>query len=309
MVAGEHDIRPTCLSDLKHGCAIQNHVLHYLGCIERRQQETFYEQNSDLWKKELENERQRQKTESQDPQRDGALETAEVIVTKRLQAWQQACETEVRRIDYLRALLAKDKDEEVRQLVHNLEKSRGEWRNTGEYQSGLQNVKLWRAQLSTPISKEKTSPISPEDLPETDPRRGRDNQPRQQQSVLRHHHTEPSSSSEPLQTPGSSTSLAVEIKRRKSKERPHEDYEPEKDFNLHIIEYEDIKSQDRVEESQLVHTKQKLPDQKVKVHEILEKNVCDLTDNPLYRGKKSGKLSYIHIPANNMLVSILHLQI
>jgi len=112
-------------------------------------------------------------------------------------------------------------------------------------------------------------------------------------------------------TSGSPTSLAAAgLETPKSKERLRQDpYEPEKDFNLHIIEYEDIKSQDGVEESQLVHTKQKLPDQKVKVHEILEKNVCDLTDNPLYRGKKSGKLSYFHIPANNMLVSILHLQI
>jgi hypothetical protein len=316
MVAGEHDIRPTCLSDLKHDCAIQNHVLHYLGCIERRQQEKFYEKNGELWTKELENEKERQKRKPKDPQRDGASETAEDIVTNRLNGWREACETEVRRIDYLRALLAKDN--EVRHLVDYLETSRNGWKNTDDFIKGLEEVKRWRAKLPTAISTEKTSPTAPEDLQETDPRGGRDNQPRQQQRGLRNH-TQPSSSGELLMTSGSSAGLAVETKPQKSKEHLHEvPYEPEKDFNLHIIKYEDIMSQeDGLEGSQSVHTKRRLPDQKVKVHEILgerilENTVPDWTKNPLYRkeGETSDKLSYIHIPVNNMFVSThIHLQI
>jgi hypothetical protein len=289
MVAGEHDIKPTCLSDWEHDSAIQNHVLHYLGCIEIGKRETFYEENSDLWKRELENELGRQKKESKDPQRDGGLETAEAIIKERLQRWQEACGTEVRRIGYLRALLAKDK--EVRHLVDYLEKSRDEWEKTPEFKKGLQEVKRWRAKPSIAKSEGETDPSALEDLPETDPRGGRGNQPQQQEVDLRHH-TQPSSSGELLITSGSPASLVAENKPKSKEPLPQDPYEPEKDFNIHIIKYE----------SQSVHTKRELPDQKVKVHEILEKTILekaketvpDWTKNPLYRGETFEKLSYIH---------------
>jgi hypothetical protein len=77
-----------------------------------------------------------------------------------------------------------------------------------------------------------------------------------------------------------------------------------------------MSQEDGLEESQSVHTKRQLPDQKVKVHGILEERILentvpDWTKNPLYRygSETPDKLSSLHIPANNMFVSTrIHLQ-
>jgi len=200
MVAGEHDIRPTCLSDSEHNGAIQNHVLHYLGCIEISQREKFYETNIALWRKDVDVEFRRIMRESKDGQENEVLKTAESNVTERLQ---KACETELHRIDYLRALLTND--EEAHQLVWDLEISRARWRSSKEYKSGLQDVKKWREQHATAVA-EKANPAAEGDPSEGGIQGGSDNQPKQGETV--------------------------------------DIYEPEKDFNLHIIEFEDVEHQE-----------------------------------------------------------------
>jgi hypothetical protein len=106
-------------------------------------------------------------------------------------------------------------------LVHYLETSRKQWKNTDDFIKGWEEVKLWRAQLSTAKSEEKPNPATPEELPETAPRAKSPFQPREQQTDLRHH-SQPNSSRELLMTSGSSANLAVETEPPKSKEDLHE---------------------------------------------------------------------------------------
>jgi hypothetical protein len=197
MVAGEHDIRPTCLSDLPHDDAIQNHVLHYLGCIPIGQRNKFYKE-----------------------------------ATKKLQG---AFDTEIHRIQYLRVLLAKD--EEARELVHNLLTSQAAWKGSEVYKAGLKDVKNWRQGATNVVEQQATrSPDVPADPSEGGIQGGSGNPPKQGETVS--------------------------------------DYQPEKDFNLHIIEFEDDDHQeDGSEGSRPVQSKHQVSDRKVKIHDILEDRV------------------------------------
>lgn len=227
MVAGEHDIRPTCLSDLEHDDAIQNHVLHYLGCIEIGQRGNFYRK-----------------------------------IPKKLQ---EACTTELNRIDYLRALLATD------EVVQNLDTSRAAWQSSQQYKVGIRCVQNWRSRDASTVAEGLAahSPTVSADPSEEGNQGGSGNPPKQEGTIS--------------------------------------NYQPEKDFNLHIIEFgaDDDHQEDEKEGSGPVQTKRQVSDRKVKIHDILEGSVPsnDLTNNPLYGGNKTGKLMYIHLPANNMFVS------
>lgn len=82
-----------------------------------------------------------------------------------------------------------------------------------------------------------------------------------------------------------------------------EKYEPEKDFNLHIMEYGVAESDggDSLDQSDQAR---QFSDRKVKVEVILDKSETkeNPRDNILYRDKAGGKLRYVHLPANNMIV-------
>jgi hypothetical protein len=340
MVAGEHDIRPTCLSDYEHDCAIENHVLHYLGCIEISQRGTFYKDKNNLWMNEVENEYRRLIKESKGEQKyrdiidnetktkpennserkpkiflikaanvdEEAKTKAENIVEGKREEWQRACNTELRRIKYLRALLTKDEDS--KQLVQDLKESRRRWEASDERRTGLSKVKAWREGLGKATSDEGTGPTITGCQTTTLPRReipsncqGRP-QPTSfvdhaQSSTLRGLSREADVSSIPLQE----GALPLSLTNRTDEDL--KDYEPDKDYNLHIIEYDDVESREVVEGNQPVRDKRKLPDQKVKINKIFktDENEDDRKKNPLYRATEPGKLRYIHLPANNMVVS------
>jgi hypothetical protein len=96
MGAGEHDVQPTCLSDHEHNRTIQNHVLHYLGCIEICERDRFFDDDNALYKIEVEQVYSRLLRESKseqeysrktkDEKKDEGLETqAKKIVKEKLQ--------------------------------------------------------------------------------------------------------------------------------------------------------------------------------------------------------------------------------
>ncbi|KAI5921922.1 hypothetical protein F4810DRAFT_307955 [Camillea tinctor] len=105
----------TCLSSEDHTDSIKDHMLHYLGCLEFSQRAKFFEDTNPLWEQEV------QHLESLDIERSDA----EKQVAEKKKSWQTNCESELRRIDFLRKTLSTDKTDG--HLVENLEKSRKGW--------------------------------------------------------------------------------------------------------------------------------------------------------------------------------------
>lgn len=93
----------TCLDTKPHHEIIDDHLLHFLGCIEFHERHAFL--NSDnypVW----ENEREYLKSKSPNDALAAALEAK----TQR-EPWKKDCVSELRRIDFLRSCLEKDDDE------------------------------------------------------------------------------------------------------------------------------------------------------------------------------------------------------
>jgi hypothetical protein len=277
MVAGEHDSQPTCLSEIGHTENIQNHVLHYLGCIERWERDELFKPGNDLYKheydhilqrlKEERNEHSQAKTKKgkgketvldkeavpkHEPNSSKLEKKAKIDAIDKLKQWQKACDTEIRRIDYLRGCLARDT--ETKQLVQNIEETATKWKKSEQYKY-LDEVKKWRLKSGRPNT-----------------------------------------------TAQAGEPIASESQGKRGK------YEPEKDYNLHMIEYEEKDIWDGESDGQHQSTPKKhhFLDNKKKIGEVF-KETTDLKDpdaNPLYKGDARGKLRYIHLPANNMTVSV-----
>jgi hypothetical protein len=297
MVAGEHDIRPTCLSDHEHIRTIQNHVLHYLGCIEISERDQFFDVDNALYNFELEqtsarllresNGDQGDRRKSRDSEKDkGVEQEAKRIVEEKLHGWRNACQTEMRRIGYLRARLAKD--QETRQLVRELEASVTKWKASDECRKFLPVVEKWRLEHSKSSSKQGVKSTCSG---------GRAKTIHSSESSIRAHKS---------LNPGEQGEAP-----RNSMHQSTEDlkiYEPEKDFNLHIIEYRESEPSegDIDDANQSIRTKRYLSDRKIKIDKILgnEETIQNPTDHPLYKSEEPGKLRYIHLPANNMTVSV-----
>jgi hypothetical protein len=291
MGAGEHDVQPTCLSDHEHIRMIQNHVLHYLGCIEICERDRFFDDDNALYKIEVEQVYSRLLRESKsdqeysrqtkDEKKDEGLENqAKKIVKEKLQQWQDACDTEIRRIKFLRARVAKD--QETRRLVQNLEASLTAWKTSAVYKTFRPIVEKWRLKRLESSSRQ---PLG---------------------STSSGTHAIPSDSREnPAAAKNSQENGKEGTLIRNSMHRSPDDldYEPEKDFNLHIIEYGENEAGERDEDSQ---PRRPYSDQKVKIDRIFWKGDTAINpkDNPLYKGEGHGKLRYIHLPSNNMTVSI-----
>lgn len=77
-----------------------------------------------------------------------------------------------------------------------------------------------------------------------------------------------------------------------------EEYDPEWDINVHLIQYDDDPEQP--------HVKIRLQPEKFKVKEVLNQNFCQggYKESPLSKpdAKKKGLIRYFHFPANNMIV-------
>jgi len=306
MVAGERDSQPTCLSEIVHTETIQNHVLHYLGCIERCERDEFFKPGNDLYKHEYEHLLQKLKEERHEnshaktrkgngkekgpdeetkPKDETKLEDhANKTVTKKLKQWQEACETEIRRIKYLRTCLSKDK--ETQQLVQNIDETVTKWRASEQYKRYLPKVQEWRLRSRRSNSMEHAvEPIASES------------------------HAEASNSDQPQNTSAEGLRDAGRPRGQTIRSREdREDYQPEKDYNLHIIEYEEKDPWDgEIEDHhQTARKKHYFFDNKKKIDKVFAEvaNLKDPEANPLYKGGIPGRLRYIHLPANNMAVSV-----
>ncbi|KAI0183039.1 hypothetical protein EV127DRAFT_353590 [Xylaria flabelliformis] len=102
---------PSCLSAEPHESSITNPLIHFLGCIEICERESFLKKTDD-------------------------------VVWDTRSRWRSNIEREMRRIALLRHALSKDDDD--KQLVKEVEESRELWRNSDEYKGYIDEVRKWR---------------------------------------------------------------------------------------------------------------------------------------------------------------------
>lgn len=125
----------TCLSPDAHGDNIKDHILHFLGCVEISERNRFLNNSSYV------------------PFEDNSASGATTTVQSResqakiREAWRQDCESELRRIAFLRSKLGEDEKE--KHLVQRIEESCKAWKNSKEYNKYLPRVKSWRSGLNT----------------------------------------------------------------------------------------------------------------------------------------------------------------
>ncbi|ETS74206.1 hypothetical protein PFICI_14072 [Pestalotiopsis fici W106-1] len=116
----------SCLSAEPHEENIKEVLLHFLGCLKISERHDFLEDEAHpVWSFEAKH----NKGEN---------------VTKKREKWRANCLNELRRIEFLREKLKDDGDEDERQLVSNIERSRKEWKRSPEYKEGIQMVEEWR---------------------------------------------------------------------------------------------------------------------------------------------------------------------
>lgn len=237
-----------CLNTEPHHI-IEDHLLHFLGCIEFHERYEFLNSDEHLvWSKEREFLEQKLDADK-----------AETQTTEQRQRWKLDCESELRRIDFLRSRLEEDGDEG--HLVKCIRESRQYWKDSPEYAKGIRLVELnWK------------------------------NRPRRDN-----------------------------IKKidYESKYQQQNEYRLERDVNVPIIQFENGKPKNVVDEGVVWGT---FPDQKINIGRLLEKG----NHNHLYRHKEeqvlghegskkdsdspsndSSQVKYFHIPSNNMAVSHL----
>lgn len=129
----EENSRPsttTCLSDDNHDCDIKDYMLHYLGCLEICDRETFFDEGNPLWNREVEHQKKFF----------NSLEEAEDHVHAKRKSWKENCRSELRRIEFLRKTL--NEDENDHHLVEQLSQSASRWRNSAQGKLGA--VRAWR---------------------------------------------------------------------------------------------------------------------------------------------------------------------
>ncbi|TRX96019.1 hypothetical protein FHL15_003161 [Xylaria flabelliformis] len=102
---------PSCLSAEPHEGSITNPLIHFLGCIDICERESFLKKTDD-------------------------------VVGDTRSRWRSNIEQEMRRIALLRHALSKDDHD--KQLVEEVEENRELWRNSDEYTGHIDEVKKWR---------------------------------------------------------------------------------------------------------------------------------------------------------------------
>ncbi|KAI1630774.1 hypothetical protein F4809DRAFT_659399 [Biscogniauxia mediterranea] len=105
----------TCLSSEDHKDDIKDHMLHYLGCLEFSKRDGFFEDSNPLWEQEIEHLVALGSNYSD----------AKQLVAEKILSWKTNCESELRRIDFLRKTLSTDETD--KHLVHQLENSKSDW--------------------------------------------------------------------------------------------------------------------------------------------------------------------------------------
>ncbi|KAI1080947.1 hypothetical protein F5B20DRAFT_84801 [Whalleya microplaca] len=155
--SSEQDSKATCLSSENHDCDIKDHLLHYLGCIEICDRERFFEDDNPLWSREIVHLSVLKQNSAKAKTVVEADEQAAKEVLAKRKSWQANCQSELRRIDFLRKILANDSDD--MHLVQQIEKSRSGWRDSPNHEERLEDVKKWRAANGKRSSRPKETEI------------------------------------------------------------------------------------------------------------------------------------------------------
>lgn len=116
----------TCLSSEQHD--IRDHLLHFLGCLEYRQRDSFFDENEKIWQDEI----QHYQKYSPDANR-----SPEERVRKKREAWKQDCEKEFTRIEILRQAIRDDHHD--CHLDVKIQESSKAWRKSDNYQARVRN--------------------------------------------------------------------------------------------------------------------------------------------------------------------------
>ncbi|KAI0427549.1 hypothetical protein F5Y09DRAFT_28291 [Xylaria sp. FL1042] len=133
-----HDQNPSCLSTHPHDDNITDPILHYFGCLEAWQRDSFLNAACPYWTREVEK------------LKDSGLRYDEAVarvITKRVMC-REDCSKELRRVSLVLAALAKDDNQS--RLVRSLASSREQWRCSQQYKSGIELVRKWRARRGIP---------------------------------------------------------------------------------------------------------------------------------------------------------------
>lgn len=328
---GNHDIRPTCLGDQPHDNAILDPVLHYLGCIEVSERTEFYHLDHKFWADEAKYETDRkvaalwQKVKKSNPdavptqdQLSQAKRDAENDVKKKMKEWVELCKAEERRIDYLRETLAGDPDES--HLVEQVIESRSKWKASTRFKKGHLEVQKWRQSRKAERNPDQPAAASASLSPGSHyPRASGYNT--SAQSLLHGGNGLPVGNLD-VREEWSQASVS-----RGNRDLHDEDpaqattaktnhrgvYDPDKDVNAYIIEYETKQDEEDADEdfpaadqdqgrenaiAAWVLSKHK--EDKLKVYDLL--HVLPPRENPLHRDYHKDNIKYIHLPANNMVV-------
>lgn len=321
---GDHDYQSTCISAEPHESATRDHLQHFFGCLEFRERRNFFSHENPIWRS--------------DPEPVVQPETGISTPNKRWDSF-QACLDQLRRIEYLRKAVRRDKEKD-NDLDSNITQSKSAWKKTAEYKAGIAAIKKWKD--SSEYKTKKHSARNWEfqsDIDKPSPTAA-------ELQLL-------SSTLFPSMKGGVVTSKDSEIRASRStiniatangsntETKDHaatkaggatdtsEEYDPEKDLNAYIVQFEadDNHSYHRTEEmaTNIRSLKGHFPDQRVSVATLLgetpkgdndtmesaRKTVkygdpeVNFLDNA--RDESCQRIRWFHLPANNMAVSIRHL--
>ncbi|KAI1272497.1 hypothetical protein F5Y07DRAFT_391953 [Xylaria sp. FL0933] len=133
-----HDQIPSCLSTEPHDDNIIDPTMHYLGCLEAWQRDSFLDAASPYWAAEIE---RLEQSGLRRPEAEGRVEM-------KLQICREDCRRELQRVSQILTALAEDSNQS--RLLENLASSRKQWRTSEEFRSNIERVRLWRHDRSLP---------------------------------------------------------------------------------------------------------------------------------------------------------------
>ncbi|ORY67493.1 uncharacterized protein BCR38DRAFT_483108 [Pseudomassariella vexata] len=145
--AGERNMpsrsKVTCLSSEPHEDAINDHLVHFMGCLELCDREDFFKETNSIWEAEIAHQQKLGKS----------VEEAKSLVDAKRATWFDNCDSEQRRISVLRDLLLKDQEEA--HLITDIIQSGKKWRIGDKYTEGIAKVKDWSNSEEKELSTER----------------------------------------------------------------------------------------------------------------------------------------------------------
>ncbi|KAI1358687.1 hypothetical protein F5Y08DRAFT_321254 [Xylaria arbuscula] len=141
-----HEESSSCLSADPHDDNVKDPVLHYFGCLEAWQRETFFNATSQYWVSEVE------KLESIGASRS----EAEAKVEAQRESCQKRCAEELHRVSLILNSFARDDKQAY--LLKDIASSRTYWQSTMNYKYGVERLRKWRTDRGLPNGATFSSP-------------------------------------------------------------------------------------------------------------------------------------------------------